>query len=275
MTTTPAAGRKAQHVTAPLRVLSLGWGVQSWTLAAMAAMGELPPIDVAIHADTTWERSDTYLFAKKWTPWLGEHGVTVQTVQAKNTEVVRTWRGKSVMIPAFTMETGKRGQVRRQCTRYWKVAPVKAAISAILRERGLPKRPGAVALLQGISLDEFQRMHDSPVAYLAHEYPLVDLRIKRTDCIQWLERHGLEVPPKSACVFCPFHSKTGWQDLGRRGGLDLAVATAIDQQVRNARPPVPLFVHPSMKPLNLAVVDDGQQSMWQDEAICDGGYCHS
>ena len=35
--------------------LSLGWGVQSWTIAAMAALGELPPIDLAIHADTGHE----------------------------------------------------------------------------------------------------------------------------------------------------------------------------------------------------------------------------
>jgi len=39
-----------------LRVLSLGWGVQSWTLAAMIALKELPPIDYAIHADTTHPR---------------------------------------------------------------------------------------------------------------------------------------------------------------------------------------------------------------------------
>jgi hypothetical protein len=31
--------------------ISLGWGVQSFTLAAMVALGELPPVDVAIHAD--------------------------------------------------------------------------------------------------------------------------------------------------------------------------------------------------------------------------------
>lgn len=37
----------------PLRVISLGWGVQSWSLAAMAALGEIPRVDYAIHADTT------------------------------------------------------------------------------------------------------------------------------------------------------------------------------------------------------------------------------
>ena len=29
-------------MTAPLRIISLGWGVQSFALAAMSALGELP-----------------------------------------------------------------------------------------------------------------------------------------------------------------------------------------------------------------------------------------
>ena len=57
-----------------LTYLSLGWGVQSWTLAAMVALGELPPVDLAIHADTTHEAAGTYAHAAKWTPWLEKPG---------------------------------------------------------------------------------------------------------------------------------------------------------------------------------------------------------
>ena len=39
--------------------ISLGWGTQSFALAAMSALGELPPVDVAIHADTGYERAAT------------------------------------------------------------------------------------------------------------------------------------------------------------------------------------------------------------------------
>ena len=53
-----------------MKILSLGWGVQSFTLAAMAALGEIEPVDFAIHADTRHEFSGTYEFAKTWTPWL-------------------------------------------------------------------------------------------------------------------------------------------------------------------------------------------------------------
>ena len=63
-----------------MKVISLGWGVQSFTLAAMAALGELEPVDVAIHADTTHESKLTYEFAARWTPWLEERCVRVVTV---------------------------------------------------------------------------------------------------------------------------------------------------------------------------------------------------
>ena len=32
-----------------MKVISLGWGVQSFTLAAMVALKELPPVDYAVY----------------------------------------------------------------------------------------------------------------------------------------------------------------------------------------------------------------------------------
>ena len=83
----------------PLRAISLGWGVQSWTLAAMVALKELPAVDYAIHADTGHERAETYAHAKKWTPWLERRGVQVVTVSGARTEAVREDWKDSVMIP--------------------------------------------------------------------------------------------------------------------------------------------------------------------------------
>ena len=65
-----------------MNAISLGWGVQSWTLAAMSALGELPRVDVAIHADTTHERSNTYAFAAVWCAWLA-HRVHADLLEAR------------------------------------------------------------------------------------------------------------------------------------------------------------------------------------------------
>ena len=186
-------------MTAQLRIISLGWGVQSWTLAAMAALGEIPPVDFAVHADTTWEASGTYEHAGTWGPWLATHGVEVVTVQGKRTDVVREdWSG-SVLIPAFTnAPNGHRGQVRRQCTHDWKIMPIREFIRSEMRSRGIKRRPGVVESLLGISLDEYQRMRDSDVAYIANRYPLVDLRMTRADCAGWLPTPAL-TPTYSQC----------------------------------------------------------------------------
>ena len=52
--------------------LSLGWGVQSFTIAAMAVLKEIAPIDLAVHADTGHEAQGTYDHARRWTAWLEE-----------------------------------------------------------------------------------------------------------------------------------------------------------------------------------------------------------
>ena len=45
----------------PLRIISLGAGVQSTTMALMAAHGEITPMpDCAIFADTGWEPKVVY-----------------------------------------------------------------------------------------------------------------------------------------------------------------------------------------------------------------------
>ena len=59
-----------------MKVISLGWGVQSFTLAAMVALGELEPIDVAIHSDTTHDSVLTYKNGLV-SAWMKFKGLTV------------------------------------------------------------------------------------------------------------------------------------------------------------------------------------------------------
>jgi hypothetical protein len=253
-----------------MRVISLGWGVQSWTLAAMAALGEIEA-DVAIHADTRFEKSETYVFAAYCTPWLEAKGLRVVTVQGDPFVA----KAGETHIPAYTT-TAKGGQLRRQCTNHWKIEPIRRWVSEELKRQGLTKRPGIVESLQGISLDEWQRMKDADVKYIIHRYPLVDMKMTRNDCVTWLAAHDLPVPPKSACVFCPFQSLNTWRELKRNGGQDWETAVEIDLQIRDVSPPA-LYVHPARKPLAEAVTipeDSGlSQATMFDGDGCESGYC--
>lgn len=243
-----------------IRVLSLGWGVQSFTLVAMAALGELEPVDFAIHADTTHESILTYRFAQRWTPWLKERGVKVVTVSDPKAPA-RVWAGE--MIPAYT-RNGKAGQALRTCTQRWKIAPMRREIQR--RRNGQQ-----VEQLLGISMDEYQRMRDSDVKYITNRYPLIERKMTRADCETWLLAHGLEVPPKSACTFCPFHNTAEWRRI-KATPEDWEEAVAVDRAIRNARPPYDLYLHPSRKPLEdvdlRTETEKGQLSLWDSE--CSG-----
>lgn len=247
--------------------LSLGWGVQSWTLVGMVAFGELPPIDAAIHADTTHERGATYDFARRWTPWLKERGVKVVTVVPPDSGVTDNYGG--MMLPAYMWKDDKPAQFSRQCTQNWKRAPVRRWLQA--NRNGLP-----VEMWLGISLDEYQRMKDSDVKYIGHRWPLIEKRMTRQDCVKWLQFHGLEVPPKSSCVFCPYHSIAGWRDV-KQSAEDWQKAVDVDKAIRKARPPYDLFVHNARIPLEEVDLrtpqEKGQLELWADtDAEC-GGVC--
>ena len=139
-------------------------------------------------------------------------------------------------------------------------------------------RPGIVESLQGISFDEWQRMRSSDVAYIVNQYPLVDMKITRAGCIEWLQAHGLDIPPKSACTFCPYHSIAQWKELKRGGGSNWDQSVEVDTAIRMKRPKAALFVHPYRKPLPEAVEipeDFGatQLSMEDLDVPCEGGFC--
>ncbi len=260
-------------MTPPLVVASLGWGVQSFTLCAMSALGDLPLLDYAIHADTGWERQYTYAFAAKWTSWLEAHDVRVVTAHNENppTHLLASAHGHhKVMVPAFTNVNGNRGTLHRQCTGDWKLMPIRRFVQSV---RG--KRP--VAMWLGISKDEWHRAKDSDVKYIINRYPLLAAGMTRRDCVAWLEAHGLEVPGKSACTFCPYHNRRAWEEMKRENGADWAQAVEIDAAIRDKRPPYPLYVHGAMRPLPEAVSiaeDRGmmQPELWPAEE-CESGYC--
>ena len=135
-------------------------------------------------------------------PWLGERGLPVVTVAAPSTNIFDRESKRGIFIPAITVDrnNGSKGMLSRQCTDRWKIRPIRTKLRELLGRR---PRTGDIRALIGISLDEWHRMRSSDVKYITNRYPLVDLRMTRTDCTQWLASQGLEQPPKSACLLLP------------------------------------------------------------------------
>lgn len=250
------------------RFLSLGWGLQSSTLAVMAALGDIEPIQAAIHSPTP-EREETLQYASHMTTWLQDRGVAVITAPQ-----VDTLEGTGVRIPAFT---GKRGQLQRQCTREWKIRPFRRIVRQLLKGHS----PMRGIVLLGISVDEWSRAKTSDVKYLTHEFPLLDLEMTRKDCQAYLESKGLPVPVKSSCVFCPYHSKAAWRDIGQNS-RDRGIAIAYDEAIRHKVAGHPAFVHPDKIPLVDILKSPGEKGYQYDmldhideSAPCKSGYCWS
>lgn len=244
-------------------VISLGWGVQSFTMAVMSTLGDLPKIDVAIHANTLHEGWGTYEFARLRTPWLEQNGVRVITVRSRNTQVSIDRDGdNSIIILAFTnTPTSSGGRLRRQCTGKWKIEPIRKWLQA--------NRNGqSVELWIGISTDEALRMKPSGVKYITNRWPLIEKGMSRKDCTRWLYENYYGIPPKSSCVFCPFHTVEEWRKI-KTSKKDWNEAIAVDRAIRKLRPPYDLFVHQRRRPLeevDLRTLEEkGQLRLWNEE----------
>jgi len=97
----------------------------------------------------------------------------------------------------------------RQCTSKFKIEPIKREI----RKHIKLSRKNIIGQYIGISADEASRRKDSRDARIKNVYPLVELGISRSDCKTYIKKNYDKVPPRSACLFCPFHSNTEWERL--------------------------------------------------------------
>jgi hypothetical protein len=264
-------------------ILSLGAGVQSSTLALMAAVGAITPMpNFAIFADTQAEPASVY----KWLDWLEKqlpfpvHRVT----KGNMTEAMMTFHtakdGRvytNSMIPAFMKATdGSIGLLGRSCTADYKITPI---LQNLRRLCSIKRGEKQVQITQwiGISYDEIQRMKPSRNAWTQHRWPLIELEMRRHNCIAWLKKHGFPEPPRSACSYCPFHSNKEWRRLKDHEPEAFAEAVRVEKELQRTKAEtdnmrsVP-WLHRSCKPLEevdlSTEADAGQIDMFGNE--CEG-----
>lgn len=259
-----------------LRVISLGAGVQSTTMALMAAHGEIGPMpDAAVFADTQAEPFKVYEHLK----WMkGGNAlpfpVYVATAGSLTDQIFRAsaGSGRNDGRPPFFVKNpdGTRGMLSRQCTHDFKLIPIHKQVRQLLglqpgqsirslsavKELGLKRRdrvPPVVEQWIGISLDEAIRMKPAKHSWVRNRFPLLEINMTRSDCEDWLRQHDYPIPPKSACVYCPFKSDAEWVWLRDNDPEGFALAVQIDKALRSVGY-VGLvgegYLHESLKPLD-------------------------
>lgn len=255
-------------------IISLGAGVQSSTMALMAAHGEITPMpDCAIFADTGAEPQGVY----KWLDWL-EMQLPFPVYRVSNgnlrddilSAVAGLNRTGHLGQPPFFSEprpgASARGMLRRKCTGTYKITPIKRKVRELTKGK-------ACSQWIGISTDEVQRMKPSGVKYITHRWPLIERDMSRLDCLAWMNARGYPTPTKSACTFCPYHDDALWREMKANDPASFADAVMIDKAIEDGIPSAGahfrLALHGSMK--RLAEVDfrtaedAGQVSLFDDE----------
>ena len=189
----------------PIHIISLGAGVQSSTMALMAAAGEITPMpNSAVFADTTYEPKAVY----QWLDWLEKNlPFPVYRVTARDNRRKIVSFGQS-QIPTHV----EKGFGKRQCTSNWKIVPLQREWRRILGYTGRRVPNDSMISWIGISLDEVHRMKPTRENWVKNRWPLIENRLSRNDCLRWMERNGFPRPPRSACIFCPYKNDADWRE---------------------------------------------------------------
>jgi hypothetical protein len=260
-------------------IVSLGAGVQSSTMALMAACGEITPMPAAaIFADTQDEPQAVYTHLA-WLRTVLPFPVIVGTAGKLSARLLDGYEG--ARQPFFL----KNGSIQnRQCTREFKIRVIRREARKLitddeLRESRAAKKPALIQWI-GISTDEADRMKDSGVRYVMNYWPLLEegIRMSRADCIQWLRSHDYPIPPKSACKQCPFQPTERLVQLKTNSPAEWAELCAFDAALRTpqniARFRGEVYVHRTRMPLTeidfdaLTRKDQGELFTNECEGMC-------
>jgi hypothetical protein len=259
--------------------------VQSSTVLLMSIHGVLPELDAVIFADTGWEPQGVYDYLEYLQSIHPIHVVAAGPSKilhdgsfAQIPKNIREDALKSQVrdskrwasIPFATKNPdGSIGRIRRQCTKDYKVDPVRRRIRQLLN--GKRPDPGDVELWMGISFDERKRVSFSRVKYIVHHYPLIELEMTRRDCLEWIYKHELPIPSRSACIGCPYHSNAEWKAI-QQHPVEWQDAVEFDRAMRNKGGILgDLYLHSSCKPLdeiNFKTTEDAGQMNWI--TVCEG-----
>lgn len=174
--------------------LSFGCGVNSTALLLLLQDTNLEFETVFVNHGGDYPETYEYL------TYLQDRGFKI-------TEVTPEVKGKPTKLYDFCLSRSILPSRRyRWCTSQFKVSPFLDYVQT----------PCTVYL--GFDSDEKKRAERREKKRkkeddISYQYPLIDSDLNRDKCIDLIKCHGLEVPPKSGCFFCPFMKRSQIRDL--------------------------------------------------------------
>lgn len=204
--------------TAPL-VIGYGAGVNS--LAALIACKRRGiAVDLVMFADTGGEASDggelpeTYDHLNRVAiPWMVANGFPF----------LRVWN-RSPVAGHASLEANclanrtlpSRAFGRSSCADRWKIEPQEKYLTHWQPSVDAWSRGQKTIKILGYDGGETGRADIHEDKRFLYWHPLIEFAIDRDGCVSLIEDEGLEVPPGSACFYCPSSTKAEVLELSRR-----------------------------------------------------------
>jgi hypothetical protein len=269
-----------------LRVFSYGGGVQSTASLVLAAQGRLDYqtfLFCNVGEDSEYPKTLAYVHEVA-IPYAKAHGLDLIELHKQrrdgNRETIygRLMRpgSRSIGIPIRMNGNGAPG--RRSCTYDFKIA----VVDRWLKQQGANHTGATVGL--GISLDEIGRMKPNmdpkTLDWKFNAFPLIEEMpnpLTRMDCLNVIGAVGLPIPPKSACIFCPFHTLRRWQDMRQYEPEQFWYSAHLEKVINERRAMLgldPVWFCSKLKPLEEATTALHQETLFDEsDWACDSGYC--
>jgi hypothetical protein len=258
------------------RVFAYGGGVQSNAALVLSASGILPYthfLFANVGHDSESPKTLEYINTVA-RPYAEKHGLFIIEL---NQEAGITLKRKTVLREAlessyatFIPASVDGAPSKQFCTQKYKIKVIESFMHKWLK--ATKKNPKPIGI--GISLDEWQRAKrsDKYESVQVPEYPFLELRYLRDDCLRVIEEAGLPIPPKSSCWFCPYRPKTDWVDLYKENRDLFNKAVELENTLQRKFPNNVVTLNSSKKTL-LEIVESLSVYDEHEDANCESGYC--
>ena len=146
--------------------------------------------------------------------------------------------------------------VSRNCTNNFKIKPIYKYCTA------------PAFMMIGYAYDERHRAKISSNEGFEYRYPLIESEISRAGCIEIIEKHGLPVPPKSGCYFCPFQSIADYRRLRVEHPDLFCVVDTLEKNYASylkSKNKIPYYLKGRKKPVRV-LINENQMSLFEEEA---------
>lgn len=223
------------------KILSYGGGLDSFAMAVDAVQrGEIP--DLAIFADVSdpahadpGEWPETYDHIRRVAaPYFERHGIPFKWLRTDESPI----RGERSLFAYLRKNNMMVTRMSRLCTCAAKVERIVEYLEALYPE-------DVREVWIGFEAGEEGRAEKDPHAAKAgaqgaaqlrvNRFPLIERRLCRCRCLALVRNAGLEPPPGSACVFCPFSSRGDFQKLRDRLPGDFVSVQELEANAKRTR----------------------------------------